>query len=493
MKKYLRPLYIGLLSTALFSMEACRDFGDTNVSPNSTKEPVTSALLTGALQYMGSGRSMTATYAFDVRFLNEGAMYVQYNSQTQYPDESQYSVTARNWSPFYAGPLEDLYQIIKYNSDDATKGLPTVISGGSNANQLAVARILKAYYFALVTDHWGDVPYTEALTGKVTPKYDAQKDIYTDIFKELKEAIGQFDNGPVVKGDILFKGNVADWKRFANSLRMVLALRLSKRNAEAGDMGKKEFQAALADAAGLVDANSKNVVMKWPGGSFKNPWYQMYDGRSDYAISSTFADTLKLYADPRVNVYSNPHGGQIIGVPYGLTRELLIDWAASHPTYSEVGDVLTGETSPDYVITAAQIMLCRSEAALLGWTGENAEQLYKDAIKASWQQWGVFDQAKYDTYIADAKISWAGGERDRKLGTQKWIALYPNSWEGWAEWRRTGWPFIKPTQYAVNASKKIPRRYAFPVNEITLNKAAYDEAVGRMGGDTHDTKVWWDK
>lgn len=493
MKKYLKSLYIGLLSTALFGAEACRDFGDVNVSPNATKEPVTSALLTGALQYMGSGRSMTATYAFDVRFLNEGALFVQYTSQTQYPDESQYSVTSRNWAPFYAGPLEDLYQIIRYNSDEATKGLSTVISSGSNNNQMAIARILKAYFFALVTDQWGDVPYTEALTGMVTPKYDAQKDIYTDLFKELKEAMAQFDDGPAVKGDILFNGDAAKWKRFANSLRMILALRLSKRNSEIGDMAKQEFAAALADPAGLVDDNSKNVIMKWTGGSYKNPWWQMYDGRSDYAISATLADTMKLYTDPRVNVYSNPKGGQIIGVPYGLTRELLIDWAASHPSYSEVGSAITGETSPDYVITAAQILLSRAEAATLGWTAENAGDLYNRAIKASWEQWGVFDQAKYAAYIADAKISWATGEYARKIGTQKWFALYPNGWEGWAEWRRTGWPLIKPTAYAVNSSKQIPRRYAFPVNEITLNKTAYDEAVGRMGADTHDTRVWWDK
>lgn len=487
-------LYIGMLGMALLNAQGCKDFGSLNVSPNSATGPVTSALLTNSLAYFGSGRSMTVTYAFDVRFLNEGAMYAQYTSQTQYPDESQYSVTARAWQQFYAGPLEDLANIIKYNTDADKKGLSTVTSGGSNNNQLAIARILKVYYFALVTDQWGDVPYKEALSPTPTPKYDTQKDIYTDLFKELKEAMAQFDNGTTVKGDILFGGDIAQWKRFANTFRLILALRLSKRNTEMGNIPKTEFAAALADPAGIVDANSKNVIMKWPGSSFKNPWFQMYDGRSDYAISNTLADTLTAYNDPRVFKYADPlANGTIKPVPYGLTRQLLIEWSAANPLYSTVGKTITGQTSPDYVITAAQVLLSRAEAATLGWTAENAAQLYNDAIKASWEQWGAFTQAAYDAYIINPKTSWSNGEYARLLGTQKWIALYPNGWEGWAEWRRSGFPVLKPTAYAVNSSKQIPRRYAYPVNEANLNETAYKEAVARQGADTHDTRVWWDK
>ncbi|MGE7774074.1 SusD/RagB family nutrient-binding outer membrane lipoprotein [Chitinophaga sp. NPDC101104] len=494
MKRHFNKISISLLLSILFTAESCKDFGDLNKSPNASESPVTSALLTGVQVYLGSGNSMNVNYAFDVRFLNEGAMYVQYTSQTQYPDESQYSVTARGWSQYFAGPLEDLHKIIQYNTDADKKNEPTVTSGGSNANQLAVARILKAYFFAQVTDLWGDVPYKEALSGMVTPKYDTQKDIYTDLLKELKEAIGQFDGGANVKGDILFEGDPAKWKRFANSLRMILALRLSKRDGEIGNLGKTTFAETLASPAGLIDQNSENAIMPWPGGSYKNPWYQMYDGRTDYAISATMADTLKKYADPRASKYGEPHSGVVKGVPYGLTRELLITWTAANPDFSKIGPEITAENAPDYIITAAQILLSRAEAASMGWTAENAQTLYNEAIKASWEQWGVFEQTAYDNYIADAKVSFAGGEVIRKIGTQKWIALYPSSWQGWAEWRRIGWPFIKPTPYAVNVSKKIPRRYGYPTNEITLNKANYGEAAARIsGGDTHDGRVWWDK
>ncbi len=104
MKNYCKKIYTCLALSVLFTTESCRDFGDLNVSPNAAESPVTSALLTGSQVYLGSGFAMSLAYALDVRFLNEGAMYVQYTSQTQYPDESQYSTTSRTWTTYYAGP-----------------------------------------------------------------------------------------------------------------------------------------------------------------------------------------------------------------------------------------------------------------------------------------------------------------------------------------------------------------------------------------------------
>jgi len=139
------------------------------------------------------------------------------------------------------------------------------------------------------------------------------------------------------------------------------------------------------------------------------------------------------------------------------------------------------------------MLLTRAEAAQRGWTSEDATTLYNSAIRASFEQWGVYDATAYATYIASSGVSLAGGNALQKIGTQKWIALYPNGYEAWAEWRRTGYPALTPTPYAVNVSKQIPRRYGYPTSEQTLNKANYDAAVARLsGGDTHDARVWWD-
>ena len=133
-------------------------------------------------------------------------------------------------------------------------------ANGSNANQIAIARILKAYFFQFITDRWGDVPYSQALKGSenFSPAFDKQQDIYKDLFKEWKEAAAQFDGGNTVVGDILLNGNAARWKKFANSLRLIAALRISKADPV---KGKAEFNAAMTD--GVLTSNADNVQYKF--------------------------------------------------------------------------------------------------------------------------------------------------------------------------------------------------------------------------------------
>jgi len=165
------------------------DFGDTNVDPNRTNKPVTAALITNAIAGMGAA------------FITEG-LYCQYFAQSQYTDGSLYSRTEGGFGT-YSGVLYDLQNVIINNTDADLKTAALV--QGSNANQIAVSRILKAYYFARLTDYFGDLPYTQALTGEVKPVYDAQQTIYNGIFKELDEAVKQFDGGVAARGDILFQ------------------------------------------------------------------------------------------------------------------------------------------------------------------------------------------------------------------------------------------------------------------------------------------------
>src|SRR5205085_11982552 len=177
---------------------------------------------------------------------------------------------------------------------------------GSNVNQIAIANILKSYIIWTVTDRWGDVPYSEALTANitnnVTPKYDAQKDIYLKMFADLKSAANSLDaNGAAIKGDIIFGGDVAKWKKTANSLRMLMALRLSKIYPNAGDVAATEF--ANADASGGITDNADNFQLTYAGGNLKNPYFAMYDGRSDFGECKTFYDILAGLGDTRQSAF----------------------------------------------------------------------------------------------------------------------------------------------------------------------------------------------
>lgn len=489
--KYIKYKIIAIVFVLIAFLGGCKkmgDFGSTNVSPNSAVIPLPSALLTDAIYRMSS--ALASSRAFQTN----PTLYVQWLMQTQYPDEAQYATAQIDWATFYVNPLEDLRKIIQYNSDEKTQVYAS--NSGSNANQLAIARIYKAYIFSIVTDLYGDIPYSEALVGSTTAVYDKQEDIYKDLINELTEAVAQFDGGATVKGDIILNGSATKWKKFANSLRMILSLRLSKVYPGASDYAATEFKKALNDPAGYIDSNGDNVAYAYlSDDTFRSPWEALFDGRADYAPSQTFVDTLKLYNDPRISVFLTKDGdGGYTGIPYGLKRDDLLTWENANPNWSLMGDDVTERTSPGYIITSAQVKFTRAEAAQIGWTSEVALDLYNQGISDSWEQWGVSDAAQYAAYISDPKTSFESRPLEQ-IATQKWISLYPNqNFEAWAEWRRTGFPTLVPAINAVNQSKQIPRRYQYPANEPTLNTTNYNAAVSRLSaGDTDNSRVWWDK
>lgn len=482
MKKIFNHIGFYIVSCALvFAVSSCdpAEFGDLNDNPNATTVPVTSALLTNAISGIGAPVANTTA-----------GSYAQYFSETQYPGVSLYTANIVAWDGVYAGTLYDLQNIIDNNTNPETA--PLVAINGSNNNQIAVARILKAFRYMYLTDQYGDLPYSNALKGDAQPVYDTQEAIYNDLFKELKEAVAQFDGGVPAKGDVLFNGNITKWKKFANSLRLILALRVSDAKP---DQGKSEFTSALAADGGVIESNSDNATLNYPGGAFKNPWFALYDGRSDWAISDVIVNIMKDLGDPRLKAFGVPNASNdVVPVPYGVTREDVIAYTNAHPDYSLVlNPAFRKADSPLFLLTAAHVYFARAEAAQRGWTGENASAMYNAGIKASWEQWGVFNEAAYEAYIANAKVSLASGDPLAKIGTQRWLAFYPDGVQGWSEWRRTGFPNLKPTPAALNSSKQIPRRYVYPSTEPNLNGANFQEAVSRIGGDSPDTKLWWDK
>lgn len=479
MRKFIQ-LSILVVAAVLFSTCSINDFGDLNRNPNATTVPVTSALLTNALSGVGG-------WVFG---MNEG-LYAQYFSESQYTDNSLYAVLTIDFTGNYSGAMYDLQNIIDNNTNENTKN--EVAVNGSNNNQIAVARILKVYHFIHQTDRWGDVPYTEALKGAAQPKYDKQADIYKDFFKELKESIAQFDGGLPAKGDILFNGNIAKWKKWANSMRLILAMRLSKVD-EA--QGKAEFAAAFSDAAGYLSSAADDVTLAYPGGNFRNPWYGLYDGRKDYAISDVVANTLSDLSDPRLRAFGEPNDkGEVVPIPYGLTRDNVITYTNQHADWSKVlNPAFRAENSPIVILSAGEVLLTIAEAIQRGWVSGDKNKFYADGIHASWARWDVFDQEAFDGYIASAKVVLEAGKELERIGTQKWLAIFPDGRSGWTEWRRTGVPDLKPTPAATNNSKKIPRRFIYPSQEYNLNGTNLAAAVsGLSGGDTPDGRVWWDK
>ena len=169
-------------------------------------------------------------------------------------------------------------------------------------------------------------------------------------------------------------------------------------------------------------------------------------------------------------MYGTLSAGSSEGIPYGVRKSTLDAFISSHPNYAKVGDAFRQENSTICLINAAQIFLTRSEAAKLGWSNENIAVLYQNGIQASWQQYGI-STTGLNVYITNPAVALDGPNDVQKINIQKWIANYPNGMEAWSEWRRTGFPALSPAPDAVNASKRIPRRYAYPLAEPNLNAA----------------------
>jgi hypothetical protein len=476
-----------------FILQGCdslEDFGTTNVNPGATNNPITSALLTNVLSAIGS-------YAA----INGPALYCQYFSETQYPELSLYVANLSTPSTVYATYLYDLQNIINTNTDEATKA--TAALNGANENQIAIARILKAYLYWNLTDRWGDIPYSDALKGNPNVTYDTQESIYKDMIKELTEAVAQFTTGAPIKGDIVYNGDISKWKKFANSMRMLMALRLSKVYSGASDYAATQFKAALNDPAGSISNNADNFTIKYLNTgsnpvelSFKNPNYNRYDGRKDYGESQTMTDMLNSLSDGRQSAFGAAANGSPSskGVPFGRVRTYIDPWCQQNTDYCYVlAPAHRQETSPLHVIHAAAVLLARAEAADKGWTTENTLNMYKAGVSASFQQWGL--SAPPDEYFNNANAALgAAGTNLKPIAIQQWIAWYPDGCQGWANWRRTNFPTLLPAPDASNSPKVIPRRYCYGTADYNLTKTGVEAAVARLtGGDKMDSKVWWDK
>jgi hypothetical protein len=313
--------------------------------------------------------------------------------------------------------------------------------------------------------------------------------------------VGAFDSSPV-KGDLIYSGDVTSWKRAANSLRMLMSLQLSKRFPASGGFAATQFAAALNDPAGYIQSNAQNMVLKYPGGNFKSSWFALYNGRKDYGESKTMTDLLGSLGDSRQKAFggatqdqtaSNALETSNVGVPYGLVRAKVEAFTSANSNWARIlrGD-FRKENGNVVVLSAGQIALARAEAANYGWTSESLSTTYSTGISLSYEQWGL---SVASDYLAQAGVSLeaAGAAGNlKKIAIQRYIAHYPDGMQAWNIWRKTGYPELTPAPDATNSSKQIPRRYTYGSTEFTSNKANAEAAVAAIsGGDTQDSKVWW--
>jgi len=494
MKRYtlIKILTLAVLGIFTVQCDSFGDFGDMNVDPNTPSQPNTSYLYIDAVKQSVPSFYLTGTYD------PWAIIYVQYFSERTNIQFTTYSGTLFAVGGYYTRTLKDLDRIIKLNTDDATKGQTNVtMLGTSNANQIAVARTLRAYVYMHLTDAVGMIPYSEALgafEGNFKPKYDDQQSIYNDLEKELNEAYTQFVEGQNLSStyEILYKGDIAKWKKLNASVRMQLAIKLFKNDAS---NGQTRFAKAFAD--GFIRENADILEYKYLNeNANQNPLYDnmVVSARRDFYPSKTLVDALKDYNDPRLEEYAEPNAaGEFVGMPFGLPQSQASTYAMTdicnfHPKHYR-------QNSPAVVITPSIMLLAAAEAAERGWISANAKSLYEEAIAKAFDQHGI-SADELAPYLAQPAVAYKTGgtsaERIAQIAMQKWFASYmQDSFEAWSDWRRLGIPELKPGPNTVVDA--IPVRRMYSTDDYNANKEAYAAAIAAQGADLLSTKIWWNK
>lgn len=409
----------------------------------------------------------------------------QYWTETTYIDEANYDLITRNISTniftnMYLRVLTDLKEASSIIS--GTEVIAT--EEAAKQNKLAIIEVLNVYVYGHLVDVFGMIPYTEALNiENVYPKYDKGEDIYKDLFTRLNAAISKLNAGAASFGgaDLYYGGDVAAWVKFANSLKIKMAITIA-------DADNTTAKAAIEGAVSKAfTSNDDDCVLAYLTSS---PNYnQLYadlvaSGRHDFVPANTIVDVMNTLGDPRSEAYFTEYNGAYLGGDYGYSN--------SYSQYSHIADAIQSPDFPGIMMTYSELCFYLAEAAERGYNvGGTAEAWYNKGIEASFDFWGV---AGADAYLAKPEVAYttATGTWKQKIGTQSWLANYTRGIEGYTNWRRLDFPILNLPEDATQYSD-IPVRFTFPVNEQTLNSEQYKAAAAAVGGDLITTKIFWDK
>jgi hypothetical protein len=496
-----RKIAVGAALAIAASAAACRtdSITDLNKNPNSPEDVPASTLFTNGV------RVAVNSWMGQLYDLRAAEFLIQHMAEAQYPDEDRYArLGAGNTSNVFASPypneLEDFQKVV--GKGQAAKSPGT----------WAPAQIMQTWEFDYLTNTFGDIPYFQALKGdslggSISPAYDTQKDIYTDMFAKLTAASTALTGATpdLGRADPIYGGDVVKWQRFSNSLRARLAITLINVDPATANT---QLTAALKAPGGVITTNSQNAQLVWPGdGVYDNPFASFFQTRDDNRMSQTLINIMNTSSDPRVGIYAQPLPGTTntyAGMPNGLTAAAAGQFLNKA---SRIGAVLfpgataygfyggSGKSFPSFMMTAAEMNFIQAEAAergIGGLTPGQAKGFYEAGVRASMDQWGVTDGAAVTAFLAKTGNAYAAGTAGLKqIAIQKYVALYTDGGTAWTEWRRTCEPeTIKPGPAATSST--VPRRLMYSPTEVSVNADALKAAIARQGPDAFQTRVYFD-
>lgn len=423
------------------------------------------------------------------------------------------------WNKFYRDVLKHTTDVKRMTAEDE-----------SRANLYHMARILHSLGAMILTDTFGDIPYSEAslgfLEGKIDPVYDRQEDIYLDILNELEQATAGLNAaGRIESGDIFYGGNIDRWKKLGYSLMLRAAMRHTKVNpTRARDWVEK------AIAGGVMTSNDDNFKIQHDfnysneiGNTLNateannyymtEPFQQFLSERNDPRLASIAVRFIGAGSGPDQNsaLAGNPPAGVTLsrnpadqmGMPMGYDNQTIGAVVSqrglrSFYEFSQVDRTrMVARDAPIFHVTFAQTSFLLAEAVLRGWVTGDAAELYAQGIRANMEQYADYgpnvaiSNTDINTYIQNNPLDM--GNAMEQIGEQYWVASFLNGYEAFANFRRTGYPALTPNPYpGKDISGDFIRRLSYPDAEFSVNNENIQAALSRQGPDNLDTRVWWD-
>lgn len=488
--------YLVILFFVLSFVTSCTNhFEEINIDPN-RPEKVSPGVILSQLQYRIVNSSISAARNFTHELMQVDAP----RASTSGLGLHRYIVNpgAGVWTVFYQNltDIEDIYTI----SDRLKEN-----------NYKAIALVYKCWAYSILTDLYGDVPYSQAIKatdGNFKPSFDKQKDIYTQILKDLETANSLFDDTKILTygGDFVYNTSVLTggrnigiqrWKKFNNSLRLRLLLRLSKKEGEINI--KEQITAILADAVKYPTfvSNTDEAIFRYPGTfPYFNPYFnaRTLDWREGTYFTEFFLNQMNASADPRRAIWAIPV--PVSGVPtfrgiqsgYPTTLEYVVNQNSSYT------DALKTLPQLGVMMPFAEVEFIKAELALKGYTtGKTPKSHYDAGVTASMVQWGATMPATFLSQKSMAYDATFSTEKQlEQIMTQKYYAYFFVDYQSWFEKRRTGYPVL-PRGTGISAANKFPSRVPYPTYLQSLNPEGLAGAVTSIGADNSDTKVWWEK
>lgn len=483
----MKKIFVLLLLTTTLVTSCVDDLKDYNISKKAAAVVPPSTLFANAV------RNLIDVLNTPNVNTNNFRLYIQQWATVTYTAEPRYDMTSRTipqswWQTIYRDVISDLKEARRLITADNS------LVAEVKANQLAQIEVMEVYSWSVLVNTFGNIPYSKAFDPTNTlPEYDDAATVYSDILTRLDAAIAGFNTtkaGMTAANDIVYAGNMGRWLKFANSLKLRLAMILADKDAAKATTLVGQ---AVTATGGLIASNADNArhtfLATAPNNNLvSNNLVAPFTTRQDFVASKTIVDKMNTLNDPRRQFYFTAVSGVYVGGINGYPN--------TYASTSHIGDKITAPTFEALFMDYSEVQFLLAEAAARGFIAGGAAQAeiyYNAAITASITYWGG-TAGDATAYLAQPAVAYttATGNYKQKIGEQKYLALNNRGYDAWIEWRRLDYPALTPVPVVGN-TLIIPVRLIYPVSEQTQNGTAYNNAVAAMGGsDASSVKLFWD-